>query len=785
MSRETRSIPGLFGGVSQQIPAMRHPTQGEHQHNMLATVVDGLFLRPGSVCAPQALTSPGASADRAFGHFFTTPDGALYVLTLVNGGIQLHDANTGAPQTVTTPDGVVYLSTLDPENGFACLTLADYTFIVNRSQIPAMTAAVSASNPTNVAYVEVRTAVANQSYTIKVDAVTESYASGVTPAQSDISGNLAGQLSTTLGAGYTVTLLADAPNVVKIVKSAGVPAVVATDSWDNKTMMVLSDGVPTYADLPPRFETGFTVAINGTADEATDPYFVKWDGTKWVETTRPGTKTTLNKGTLPHQLVQASPGNWVFQAIPDWGQRLVGDDDTNPEPSFIGAPIRDVFFFRNRLGFLSLDNTILSRAGEYFDFFARSSTQVLDSDPIDLAPPVGGIGYLSHAQEFNEELLIWTDANKQLRLVGGDALSPKNARLVPATTFAMDPATRPASLGNRAVFADTTGSHAALSVYKVARDAATNTADPISGHVPRYIKASPRQLVASTSARLVAVLANAPGGDVALFRYELDRQSEEYSQTAWSSMKLAGTGTPRIIAGTFDKHRLVLLVHRFGPSDPNANGRFFIEAIDFRNDAVDASLDHSLCLDRRMVLTTAYASGNTTATFPYVDPAAVFYLCEPGRAPIKVTPTAAITTGGLATQATFAGNLTAYTLIVGVPYEGTYTFTEVVFRDNNGVPVQAASIKLLAYLVRLESSSDVVFSITPKLRDTKTYTASAWDLCDAPVALGGLLLASGTARVPVQAQASGTKVSLTASGPLRATVPYAEWIGEVTMSANR
>ena len=55
--------------------------------------------------------------------------------------------------------------------------------------------------------------------------------------------------------------------------------------------------------------------------------------------------------------------------LPKWGERTVGDLDSAPSPSFIGSKINNVFFFRNRLGFLADDNVILSRAAEFFNFF--------------------------------------------------------------------------------------------------------------------------------------------------------------------------------------------------------------------------------------------------------------------------------------------------------------------------------------------------------------------------------------------------------------------------------
>ena len=42
-----------------------------------------------------------------------------------------------------------------------------------------------------------------------------------------------------------------------------------------------------------------------------------------------------------------------------YADRAVGDDTTNPIPSFVGKRINKVLFFRNRLAFLAGENVIM------------------------------------------------------------------------------------------------------------------------------------------------------------------------------------------------------------------------------------------------------------------------------------------------------------------------------------------------------------------------------------------------------------------------------------------
>ena len=69
---------------------------------------------------------------------------------------------------------------------------------------------------------------------------------------------------------------------------------------------------------------------------------------------------------MPHVLIRGADGNFRFEVdgdtytmsgtdftLPKWGERVVGDLISAPNPSFIGNKINNVFFFRNRLGFLA------------------------------------------------------------------------------------------------------------------------------------------------------------------------------------------------------------------------------------------------------------------------------------------------------------------------------------------------------------------------------------------------------------------------------------------------
>ena len=98
---------------------------------------------------------------------------------------------------------------------------------------------------------------------------------------------------------------------------------------------------------------------------------------------------------MPHALINNRNGTFTFAKLDEatanaanndnyWKDRDVGDDVSNPFPTFTGHKIQQMFFHRNRLGFVSGENIILSQPGSYFNFFIVSAISFSDDNPIDI-----------------------------------------------------------------------------------------------------------------------------------------------------------------------------------------------------------------------------------------------------------------------------------------------------------------------------------------------------------------------------------------------------------------
>ena len=136
------SIPNLAQGVSQQPDNLRYPGQCDEQINAWSTVVEGLVKRPNSRFLNQVNAQLGTNlTTELFTHYVDRDDNNRYVITYDSGnGLKAFDLADGGPMTITVEDATAnsYLSVsssdFNPVKDLRALTIADSTFIVNKTK---------------------------------------------------------------------------------------------------------------------------------------------------------------------------------------------------------------------------------------------------------------------------------------------------------------------------------------------------------------------------------------------------------------------------------------------------------------------------------------------------------------------------------------------------------------------------------------------------------------------------------------------------------------------------
>ncbi len=137
---------------------------------------------------------------------------------------------------------------------------------------------------------------------------------------------------------------------------------------------------------------------------------------------------------MPIKIVRELPGNvypqgrFLVQEI-DYTKRDVGDDNTNPVPSFIGSTLEKMLFFRNRLVVLSKGNVILSKTNDFFNFFSTTAMSESTADPIDIQASSTFPTTLHDGIEVNSGLLIFSSNQQFMLTTDSDALTPSTAKI--------------------------------------------------------------------------------------------------------------------------------------------------------------------------------------------------------------------------------------------------------------------------------------------------------------------------------------------------------------------
>jgi len=243
------------------------------------------------------------------------------------------------------------------------------------------------------------------------------------------------------------------------------------------------------SELPRQCKNGMIVKVANSSDSQEDDFYLKFEGNegldgpgKWAETIAPSVgrgsivngvpsanylapvnvHTTFNQETLPIKIQRTVDllGNIVFHvSYVDWVTRKVGDDTTNPFPTFLGEKISQTFYHRNRLGFLCEDNVILSQADDLFNFFNNTALVVSGNDPIDITSSSTQPTRFVDCIETNTGLVIFGETQQFMLHTDSDSLTPDTAKLSNISTYRYSPETTPISLGTTIGFLDAAGAY--------------------------------------------------------------------------------------------------------------------------------------------------------------------------------------------------------------------------------------------------------------------------------------------------------------------------------------
>ena len=321
--------------------------------------------------------------------------------------------------------------------------------------------------------------------------------------------------------------------------------------------LIATDGFYTVANVTTNTFTvtdtqGNTTPItqNGTMEYAPNRF---GEGV-WEECPAPELEIKFDTATMPIQMKRVLPGTFAINggsaqsypngafrfSYPPWDDRDVGDDLTNPKPSFIGGKINKIFFFRNRIGMLSGENVILSRVNDFHNFWAKTAFTIANADPIDLQSTSTYPTDLFDAIEVNAGLLMFSASQQFLLKTDEAQLTPETAIVAYLSSYAFNEKTKPFNMGTTAGWLNSTAKrtrfHEMAGVQRNGEPQVLEQTKVISKLFPDDIT-----LVAESTENSMVLFGSENKNEV--WGYKYYTQGEQRIQSAWFRWELPGTVT--------------------------------------------------------------------------------------------------------------------------------------------------------------------------------------------------------------------------------------------------
>lgn len=557
------------------------------------------------------------------------------------------------------------------------------------------------------------------------------------------------------------------------------------DSLSDTGMTPIYKEVSSITDLPAKCINGFKVKVAGDAELNQDDYYVEFVGTgnaasgdilngSWVETTAPNITTEIAQNTRPIELVNTSVDVFETKTL-NLSPRTVGSLEGNPNPSFIGSPISNLFFFKSRLGFLSDENIVLSESGfggldstgkQLFNFFRTTTTTLLDSDPIDVSVASSRVTNLKAAKGFQENLILFSETG-QFVLKGGDVLTPKTVSITPITNFSFEDQVEPLPLGSYIYFPFTRGAFTGMREFSI--NAATDVYESVevTEHVPAYIPKNIIDMSGTTSDDMIALLSSEEKGSLYIYNYFWNNNQKVLS--AWS--KFTFTGEIRGIE--FIESTLYIVIANIIDDD---NGETNLVEMPLESGLKDIA-GYVTHLDSRVSVTVT--NGDSTITLPYTP--------EDDSVEVYTTDGLKLNCTNSGATVTLAQAVSEDTDVwVGIPYTMKYTFSEQLFKakaENGTSPSNAAKMMIRNGSIYFSDSSYFKVKVTPAFRDTYENTFTP-DVVGSTL-IGSLYLDTGFFRFPVFTKAEDTVITIENDSALPSKFQSAEFESFVHSRSSR
>ena len=543
MASITQRIGTYLGGVSKQSDDKKLPGQVRECYNGFPDATYGLTKRPGFEHILNLGT--GSTYDGGKWFFIKRDNDEEYIGVIKGTAIAIWNALTGASATVTYPDGTSYLN--GDKTNYKVITVQDTSIIINsKNNVTADTAVSDSAYDPHRSVSLVLDSVANHAvYTVEITIGGAKQTATFTASSSSTSEDVLTDLKTDIEAmtgahaGITVSKFA---NELELQHTADM-SVHAQGGINNLALIAINNLVNDIGTLPVQSRHGRIVKVVLTGANDADYWvkFVAHDGVGgegyWQETINPTVSVGLNNATMPHELVNTATDTFIFRQI-NYVDRQVGDDTTNAQPSFVNNKITSGFFHNNRLGFISGDNVILSRSGDFYNFFFTTAQTVIDSDPVDISCSSTRPTSLHAVLPTPQGVVLFSENQQFIMFSDTGVLTPALTTIRTLSNYEIERDIEPVDVGTNINFVSKTPGYTRVFSMITRGQQENPQVIDVSRVVKEWISQDVDLMISSPQNSMIA-LSGQSLNEVFLFRYYND--GEKNIMEAWVSWIMPGT----------------------------------------------------------------------------------------------------------------------------------------------------------------------------------------------------------------------------------------------------
>ena len=752
----------LLQGVSQQTPQEREDGQLGAQVNMLSDPVTGLRRRGGTKFT-QAI--PYRSAKSYIQLVELGGEHRAVIIDTTTGQVSVvHDiSNPDSPRTDLQSD---YFKANKGKASIRSTVIRDKMYVVNTEKIPTVlpTGNNAGKDPRKFGYFSIRASQFGQKFDVTISLGSYMKQISYTASTSDAAQATPEYVADVLGSRITTDPVSNAKFTVhRLGSTIGIEVndKTGTDVLDvsstNTGGYVYDSGVSRVTSksellgtLPAALD-GYIMAVGNTTNSA----YYKYSSTSktWSETgAYAPTYSSLNTPTI----IDLQDTTNIIAVSMQMSVRSAGDELNNPSPSFIGYGITGISAYQSRLVLLSGSYVCMSKTNDFTQFMRTTVTELLDDDAIEIASASLSSAQFEYAVAYNKDLVLISQEHQAVIPANNTVLTPKTAVMYPSTKIDLSLAVQPVIVGRTMYYTYQRG----LDYYQVGEfipntyTEAQYYAQNLTDHLPLYAQGKCTTMSASTTNNMVVFCSDSTEVLVNQFLW----RGEERPLMSFHKWVF-----PRkVMYAQFLREFLVLFMD-------DGNGGIVVGTLNVQLNQLDDKpvpytdlYQYVQIQDGTGTLPTAFSSG----TVQVQDTVATIYDSRTMR-----HKDVQYSTLGNTITCPYNGQI-----VLGIPYESTFTLTPPFIKDESGKVVAGTRTTIQQLRMTFKSTGSFNVKVTDTMGtayDGEGDTALTWSEAD----LGYSWINSiGAVVIPCRTRLSSTECSVTTTGTTDMNLVSTEYV---------